>query len=306
MSSPLVSIISPCFNGEKYIDRFLESVLSQDYESIELIVVDDGSTDKTLYKLYSYKERFEEKGYIYKVLVQDNQGQSSAINKALPFVEGQFLTWPDSDDVLTKSSISKKVSYLRKNNDVNIVRSDVEFIDEDHSHLYYASDRYHFRTKNIFEDLIFENDVYFCPGGYMIRMSCFDCVFSNRNIIESRAGQNWQMLLPICLSNICGYIDEVTYRYVVRRGSHSRSSSTYLEKKSKFEKHQSLLIDVVNMLGISGCIEPIKHKYQMKFIYLACEYNKFDEAIVIVKNNISLISIFTFLKAVLNRYRNKS
>ena len=63
--NPLINIITPCYNGEKFLERFLDSVLKQTYDNIELILVNDGSTDKTDNIANKYKSKFNEKGYIY-------------------------------------------------------------------------------------------------------------------------------------------------------------------------------------------------------------------------------------------------
>ena len=94
----LVSIITPCFNGEKLIFRLLDSVLKQDYQQIEMIVVDDGSMDKSKDVILSYVDKFTNRGYKLCYLYQNNSGQASAINKALPLVKGEFIAWPDCDD----------------------------------------------------------------------------------------------------------------------------------------------------------------------------------------------------------------
>ena len=60
--NPLVSVVTPCLNGEKYIDRYANSLLSQDYTPLQIIFMDDGSTDKTHEKIEKYREKFEEKG----------------------------------------------------------------------------------------------------------------------------------------------------------------------------------------------------------------------------------------------------
>lgn len=62
---PLVSLITPCYNGEKYLERFLDSVLAQTYDNIEFILVNDGSTDDTEKIALSYQEKFADRGYIY-------------------------------------------------------------------------------------------------------------------------------------------------------------------------------------------------------------------------------------------------
>lgn len=108
MQKGLVSIITPCYNGEKFVSRFLDSVLDQSYTNIELIVINDGSTDQTEQILKSYEIKFKEKGIKFIHLFQSNGGQSSAINKGLEIFSGEYLTWPDSDDILTPDAIEIK------------------------------------------------------------------------------------------------------------------------------------------------------------------------------------------------------
>lgn len=68
---PLVSVISPCYNGERYLKAFLDSVLQQSYPSIELLLVDDASTDLSIEIARSYEKRFAEKGIIYHILCSE-------------------------------------------------------------------------------------------------------------------------------------------------------------------------------------------------------------------------------------------
>lgn len=111
MEYPLVSIITSCFNGEIYLDRYFESILNQTYPHLELIFVNDGSTDQTEKIALSYTSKLKEKGISYKYIYQENSGQSVALNKGLKIFKGKYLTWPDSDDVMTDDCIEKKLNF---------------------------------------------------------------------------------------------------------------------------------------------------------------------------------------------------
>ena len=73
-----VSIITPCFNGEGFVERYLNSILNQTYKNIELIFINDGSTDRTEKVVKSYIIKFEEKGMKLIYIYQENAGQAAA------------------------------------------------------------------------------------------------------------------------------------------------------------------------------------------------------------------------------------
>jgi len=108
--SNLVSVIIPVYNGERYLAETIESVLNQIYQQIEVIVVDDGSTDKSVNIAQSYKEV----RYIY----QANQGVAVARNVGITEAHGEFIAFLDQDDLWTPNKLSVQVNYLLKN--VNI------------------------------------------------------------------------------------------------------------------------------------------------------------------------------------------
>ncbi|SNT69962.1 glycosyltransferase family 2 protein [Psychrobacter sp. LV10R520-6] len=101
---PLVTIIIPCFNSEDFILECIDSVLKQNYSSIEIIVIDDGSTDNTVEKLRKY----EATEHIY-ILQQDNQGACVARNKGLFRSKGKYIKFLDSDDLLEPFIIDQQV-----------------------------------------------------------------------------------------------------------------------------------------------------------------------------------------------------
>ena len=114
MENPLVSIVTPCFNGEKFIERFLNSILNQTYSNIELILINDGSKDKTEKIIETYKAKFAKKQIEFVCEYQENSGQAAALNRGLKYITGEYLVWPDSDDELMPEFIEKKVEFLQK------------------------------------------------------------------------------------------------------------------------------------------------------------------------------------------------
>lgn len=111
MSKVLISVIIPVYNAENYIKETLDSILSQANERVEVIAVDDGSSDKSLEicKLYTDKRNFL-------VLSQNNQGAPAARNNGLKAAKGKYIYFFDSDDIMEKELFSFLLPLADKNN----------------------------------------------------------------------------------------------------------------------------------------------------------------------------------------------
>ena len=116
MPTPLVSVIMPTYNTACYVQESIDSVLEQDYPSIQLIVIDDGSTDETVDIIRRYGERVV-------LLTQKNQGAAVARNTGLAAAEGEYIAFLDSDDVWLPGKLSAQVAYLDSHPDIGMVFS---------------------------------------------------------------------------------------------------------------------------------------------------------------------------------------
>ena len=249
MNEPLVSIITPCYNGESFLKRYFESILAQSYTKLELIFVNDGSTDRTEEIALSYAENLTEKGikYIYKK--QENAGQAAALNSGLKLFSGKYLTWPDSDDVMTPDCIEKKVKFLEENPDYGMVRSNGVFYDEGTKQKRRIGESPLDAKEDIFRELLLL-ETYGCCGCYMLRKNLFNDIFLTRNIFESRYGQNWQILVPAASRTKCGYIDEELYIVYEHADSHSRSKRSEEQEIDRWNGFTEILLHAIE---ISDC-----------------------------------------------------
>lgn len=221
MSQELVSIISPVYNGEKYIGNFLDSVLGQTYTDIELILIDDGSTDNTQEVVGNYIDKFNARQYKLEYIRQhENKGQAAAINVGLKVFSGTYMMWMDSDDILFPEAIEKKVGFLKNNPDIDFVLNKGEVVNySDIDKPIGILERKHTEDDDrLFEDLLSERNVVFCPGTIMVRRDSIIKALPDLNIYESREGQNWQLMLPLAYTCKHGYLDEVLFKYVVQIG----------------------------------------------------------------------------------------
>lgn len=232
--NPIVSVVTPCLNGEEYIDRYAGSLLSQDYTPLQIIFMDDGSTDKTKEKIEGYREKFEEKGYSLEYYYHSNRGLAATIGAGLLHVKGDYLIWPDVDDYMPGDSIRKKVEFLELHPDYGVVRTDFKTVmDCDlNKSIGRGAKIYPGRFKEkVFEDYVNRSNAWYQNGCFMIRMKKMREVNPNLYIFNSSAGQNIQMLLPLFYYSKCGYIDEELFYYVAHSDSHShRANKDYLSR----------------------------------------------------------------------------
>lgn len=244
-SKPLVSVVTPCYNGEAYLDAYFHSILSQTYAPLELVLINDGSTDRTDDIVRRYIPELEAKGIIFIYIIQGNKGQAAAMNSGLKKVTGKYLVWPDADDWLEPDSIEKRVAFLEENVSYRFVRSNAAFFDyETGEYVRRASVKENRFSSDIFEDLILEKTFCFC-GCYMIRMDDFRDIYPDMTIFESPAGQNWQMIIPLAGRHRCGYIDEDLYHIAIRNDSHSRHLRTLEETVKRHLDLKAILIEAV-------------------------------------------------------------
>ena len=120
----LVSIVTPSFNQERYIEKTIQSVLVQDYPQIEYRIVDGGSTDGTVHVIKKYAHQLA--GWVS----EKDRGQTDAINKGFAQAKGDIVAWINSDDTYEPGAISAAVRYLQEHPDVGMVYGDCNYINE--------------------------------------------------------------------------------------------------------------------------------------------------------------------------------
>lgn len=221
MKEGLVSVIIPCYNGEKFIDRSIGSVYKQNYSNIELIVVDDGSTDNSKEKIIFWKEKFKEKGFDLRYIYQNNRGLGGAIDTGLKYINGEYLTLLDCDDSYLNNSISLRAEFLKNKKEYVGVRTNGWFVKGNERKLFINSDE----EKKI-EDLftaLSSGKTNNWAGTYLIRTKDLFEFYKEKNIFPSRFGQNFQLLLPVSYKRKVGYIDLPLMEYYIQENSLSRN-----------------------------------------------------------------------------------
>lgn len=143
MSNSLVTVIAVCYNQHEYVEAALNSIISQTYKPIQLIVADDGSTDGS--KVVIQKWINDYNNDVIFVNNKTNLGLTKNINTALPFVKGEFFQVFGCDDIMLPQKIEQQVILLEQNKDAAIAYSDMFFINdkgEQLSQTYYEKHAY--------------------------------------------------------------------------------------------------------------------------------------------------------------------
>ena len=123
--TPLVSIIMPCYNAERYIAQSIESVLAQTYQSWELLITDDGSKDNSVKIATKYSLEDER---INLLVPDEHQGIARTRNMSISRAKGRFIAFLDSDDIWYPEKLEKQINYML-DNDVAFTYSSYEIID---------------------------------------------------------------------------------------------------------------------------------------------------------------------------------
>lgn len=180
--NPLVSIIVSCYNHEEYIEECLLSILNQDYNNIELLVVDDGSSDASVDVINRLKNKHD---FYFKP--QENKGLTKTLNETISKSRGEYIVPFGSDDVMLPHRISNQIEYIKGKPEVGICGGNIELIDSNGT-LYPESRQRRdtpFRRLN-FEDVFLERKPYVPATTLLIRKSVLEEVagFDEDNRLE--------------------------------------------------------------------------------------------------------------------------
>lgn len=232
-NNSLVSVIIPAYNHEKYVQETIKSLIAQTYQNIELIILDDGSTDSTWEKICEMKEECEKRFTCIDFSTKENEGTCTTLNKLIKKVNGEYFYIIASDDMAKPYAIELELQFLNKNPDYCLAVGNNEIIDNKGQVCYWDKDRNIVYNKNHAQYLTFADflkdrrkDVDFnfdnfgsyknlyrdnyIPNGYLIRKSTFNLIepFTKEAPLE-----DWFLMLQLSKYGKFKYLDEVLFSY---------------------------------------------------------------------------------------------
>ncbi len=220
----LVSIIVPCYNGKRYIDACMNTLLAQSHKRLEVVVVDDGSSDGSHEIIESYASRFEQNGMVLKCIRQENRGLAGAISTGLKAITGEFLQLLDIDDLLEASSVEDKLALFEDG--VALVRSNgYTVLPNETTGALFVNDKDSGEEAKLFDDLVLAR-TFNWAGSYMVRTAPLFEFYPDRSIYPSRHGQNLQIMLPLAYRYRCLFLNKPLMKYIKWNDSLSASTGS--------------------------------------------------------------------------------
>lgn len=237
MMKKLVSVIIPAYNIEKYIGRCLDSVLAQTYENLEIIVVDDGSSDDTGKILDDY----EEKDSRIKVIHKENGGVSSARNKGLDMAAGDYIGFVDGDDLIAPEMYETLVNLLEEE-DADIAHCGYQMVFPDRVDYYYNTGKRKVQTtEEGLKDLL---------SGEMIEPALYNKLYKRKLFDNNRLDESLKINEDLDInyrlfkkSQKAVYQDETLYSYMIRKNSATGSNTIIRKNEDSFKVIQRIQTD---------------------------------------------------------------
>lgn len=210
---PLISVIVPVYNMERYLDKCVDSILNQTYKNIEIILVDDGSVDNSPQICDRYANDFDN----VKVIHKENKGQSSARNVGLDVCQGEYIGFVDSDDWISPTMYEKMFSLIQNNE--MIVNIGMQEISDNGI---VVRSRIHDEKNDSKQKLL--SDILLHKSGASVCTKLFPTKIVNKvRFNEQRLNEDLLFMVDVVDKIDCiSYSSDVGYFYLNRNGSTSR------------------------------------------------------------------------------------
>lgn len=210
---PLVSVVVPTYNRAQLVCDALDSVAAQTWRPIEIVVVDDGSTDASREAIVEWRERNEDQSLSLCYIHQANQGQNAARNTGIAAARGEFIAFLDSDDVYLPAKLEKQVALLARHKEFGAAYCgivDVDLRDGARRILPHA-----YPQGQLFERLLVR-DITAPTSTYLIRRTVIEDVGALCSEIDGRT--DWEMTLRIARRYPIGAVAEPLIEFRAHEG----------------------------------------------------------------------------------------
>lgn len=272
-----VSIITPCYNGERFLKKYFKAILEQTYSNFEVIFVDDGSSDRTEELVKEYQDDIEKRGIAFRYIKKENGGAVSALNCGLKVFSGEYLSWIDVDDYMHPDYIKRKVKLFEENPDIDILITRVAYVkvSEPNVIIGYSWERPPLDKKDLERRILLRDGVGFEPGNYMVKAKSFRKFVPTLDIYDGgkKVGQQIQLLLPMIYYGNFLFQDECLYDYYIHNNNHHEQFKSVEQWNELFEAMMKVYEETIKRL------ESNEAEMLMALVCQAIEAEKFEIAL---------------------------
>lgn len=208
---PLVTIVIPCYNHAQFVQETIQSVIDQDYENIELIIIDDGSKDNSVEVIQEMIPACEKRFIRFEFKYRENKGVSSTLNEGLKWARGEYVGFCSSDDTLQPKKTSTQVQYFESNlcSDFCYTKA---FICDDNNNVLEKSTN--IINKNLSDNVTFNDVLTFKVHFPVTGMYRLKFILEKLNgFDESLSAEDYDINLKIVNNTRIGFIDDFLYCY---------------------------------------------------------------------------------------------
>lgn len=218
----LISIIVPVYNVENYIDECIHSIINQSYENIEVILVDDGSTDNS----GSLCEKFSLIDSRIVTLHKENGGLSDARNYGITHSNGEYIMFVDSDDVIDKDIVKVLYNLTQKDKEIDVSVCGLKRFNDENSPKFINRDRYYILDKeDSLKEFLYQKKISTSSCGKLYRRSVIKNIF----FIKNQRFEDNEFIFKVLL-NVDKVIVSESDLYAYRYRQNSITTSSFDEK----------------------------------------------------------------------------
>jgi glycosyltransferase involved in cell wall biosynthesis len=293
IKNPLVSIIIPAYNAEKYIKGAIESALAQTYKNIEIVVVDDGSTDKTKDIVKEFADKRIK--YIY----QKNSGVAITRNTGIKNSTGEYIAFLDADDYYFPKKIEEEIKFLEQNKKFDLVYCNMVHFYDNAPNKYFTHKGY-FPSGNVFGDLL--NGFFGQLNAVLIPKKIFNKVgLFDANLHYS---EDWNLCLQIARFGFSfGFLNKRLVKIRISSDSHSRMENQWKMKNNNlmiFERlFDSMTEKEKRVYGAEKIIAKLKIKLAIAHLTAKQKRKSIEIIRSISADNLKILFIKIFLISII-------
>ncbi|WP_139850513.1 glycosyltransferase [Acinetobacter pullicarnis] len=227
---PLVSVVIPCYNHEKFVQDSIQSVIDQTYLNIELIIIDDGSKDSSVDKIQQMIPACEQRFTRFEFRSRPNKGLSATLNEAIDWVQGKYFSAIASDDLMLIGKTDIQVRYMEENQDITALFGSAHYIDENNN-IKLAN---HLDQQEYIFDKIFLNECQFYAPTQMLRTEVLNKIggYDITILVE-----DWYMWLKMAENGRVYCLSDVLANYRIHSSNTTKNSKFIYENNLKTLNH---------------------------------------------------------------------